>query len=240
VDFYRFFERNRKRVLKDIMADERGGPNIDYTDIRMWRNNPELVLKVAHKCVWRWGRHYEDKEDLHMYIVEAILKAINKFNPDKGMKANNYIWTAARRSVLDYGRAFGRHFKGRNPETRIHIRESEYHEMDMTDAGDDPGFGLLGYARYRASHTDRHEDFDLIQDLKQESDLIKKIIFCFYFLEMTGPEIAEELEVSEGWVHKKIKDYKHRYHMRNYRSDSDKSSFSYLEDLPLEKLDDFY
>jgi RNA polymerase sigma factor (sigma-70 family) len=230
------------------MTVERGGQDIDYNDIRMWRNNPELILRTAKKYAYRWGNNYTDKEDLQMAIVEAILKAIEKFDPNRGTTLNGHIWISAKRAVMDYGRKHGREFKGRDPKKRIYIRESEYHEVDETDFAEKKGYRLLSHARFVAAHYDSHENFDFIQTLKKESDLMKKAIFCFYFLEMTAAEIAEETGRSEFWVWKKIAEWKDKFYLENvledqnenYQNDNSRSSFSCLEDLPMEKLEDFY
>lgn len=220
--------------------NERAPNDIDYNDIRMWRNNPELILRTAKRFAYKWGQAYEDKEDLQMVIAEAIMKVLAKWEPGHGTTLYGMIWIQGKRAVMDYGRKFGLQFKGRNPETRVYTRHYEYHEQDSEDMFDDSSAGILAYARFRGSTTDHHENFDLIQFLKKENDLTKKIIFCFYFLEMTAGEIAEELGCSENWIHQKIKKFKRKYYNEHYRNDNSRSSFSYLEDLPIQKLDEFY
>ena len=214
--------------------------NIDYSDIRMWRNNPELILRKAKNYAYRWGSAYDDKEDLQMVIAEAILKMIDKFDPSYGTTINGQIYMAAKRAVLDYGRKYGKFFKGRNPETRIDIRESEYHEIDLDDMGEVRGIGKVIEARMKASTSDRHENFHLIQELKKENDLTRKIIFSIYFLDIPARELAEELGCSEGWIHEKVQKFKDKYYKENYLNGNSRSSFSCLEDLPMEKLEDFY
>src|SRR5574343_292586 len=77
--------------------------NIDYSDIRMWRNNPELILRKSKNYAYRWGSAYDDKEDLQMVIAEAILKMIERFDPSYGTSINGQIYMAAKRAVMDYG-----------------------------------------------------------------------------------------------------------------------------------------
>lgn len=212
---------------------------IDYNDIRMWRNNPELILRTAKRFAYRWGQAYEDKEDLQMFIVEAILKVIEKFESGHGTTLYGMIWIQSKRAVLDYGRKYGKHFRGRNPETRVHFNESEYHEQDLDDMWEDAGSARLNEARFKGAHWDNHENFDLIQRLKKEDDVTRKIVFCFYFLEWTAKEIADELGCSENWINQKLAKFRERY-THGSRRDKWKSLFSCLEDLPMQKLDEFY
>lgn len=222
------------------MTEARGGKDIDYNDIRLWRNNPELILRTAWRYVYRWGQHYEDREDLVMFVAEAIIKMLNKFDPERGTTLNGQIWITGKRAIGDYGRKYGRHFRGRNPETRVYFNESEYHEQELDDMAETPGSGQLNYARYKGATWDHHENFHLIQEIKKEDDITRKIVFCFYFLEWTAKEIADEMGCSENWINKKLKKFKDKYYKENYLNGNSKSSFSCLEDLPMEKLEDFY
>jgi RNA polymerase sigma factor (sigma-70 family) len=210
---------------------------LDYNNIDTWRDNPDLIMRTARRYAYRWGQAYNDKEDLEGFIVEALLKVIKRYEPGYGTSPSGYIWIAGKRAVMDYGRKYGRHFKGRNPETRIQIRETEYNEFDG-DIDDTPG--IVNYARYRGATWDRHEDFDLIQYLKREPLLIRKIIFFNYFLEMTAEEIAEELGKSPTWIHRKIQYFKEDYYKDNFLQDKDKYSSLCLEDFQMQKLEDFY
>ena len=219
--------------------DAKRGGDIDYNDIRMWRNNPELILRTALRYAYKWGQAYEDKEDLQMFIAESILKVIEKYEPGHGTTLGGMIWIQGKRAVMDYGRKYGRHFRGRNPETRVYFNESEYHEQELDDMAAEPGFGRLTEARFRGATWDKHENFDFIQRLKQEDDITRKIVFCSYFLEWTAAEIAEELGCSENWIHQKIARFKERY-IHGSRNDKWKSLFSCLEDLPTQKLEEFY
>jgi len=213
---------------------------LDLNNINDWRENPEFILRIAMKYAWRWGAAYSDKEDLQMYLVETILKSLDKFKPEYGTSLNGYIWMACKRAVLDYGRKYGAFFKGRNPETRIFTKTREYHEIEISDLSDQRGAGELQNARFKAANHDKHENYDLIQALKKESYRTRKVVFYFYFLDMLCSEIGQEMEISESRVWQILEKFRYHYHKKHLAKDKKKFLSSSLEDLPMEKLEDFY
>lgn len=208
-------------------------------DIDTWKNDPYLILETARRYTRKWGRPYSDKEDLQMYITEIILKSLDKYDSNRGMNANSYIYKVSRRAVWDYGRKFGEYYRGRG-DKQVVVQGIEYHEIDIDDLAEDRGMRVLNQVRLRYSHVDKHENFDFIQYLKKFDQAMKKIIFYFYFLEMKCSEIAKELGVSEGRIWQQLINFRNRYQKDHLVNDNTKFSSSSLEDSPIEKLEDFY
>jgi len=215
---------------------------LDLNNIKTWRENPELILNMSRIQSLKYGNNFEDKEDLQMYIAEVLLKSLEKFDSKHRKKLKNYLWSAGYWATLDYGRKYGRlsKYTSKYRKNKIDIREIEYHEIDFDDLGESRGMELLDSLRLKAAHWDRHESFDFIQTLKKEKLFVRKIIFYFYFLDWHLSEIAEELNKSESWISKKIRKFEENFHAENLASVNLKSSSLFLEDLPMEKLEDFY
>jgi len=208
-------------------------------DIEYWRNNPDSILLVARIYAKKWGGWSVDLEDCQMYLAERIVSAIEKFDSALNVSASSYIYRVCRYAVKDYLRKYGSSYKllGARREIKVDIRTVEYHEEDRDD---DPTSRSLQNARFNGAHHDFHHDFDLIQALKKETLQTRKIVFFYYFLEWTIPQIAEELERDQTWIHRKLHQFGRKYYKNHLAPESYRSSSSYQEDIQIEKLEDIY
>lgn len=171
----------------------------------------EHILNIAKYHVYKKAYAGLDVDDAIQDVVEALLKCMRSYDPDKGASFKYYIHRRARGAVLDSMRKQGTEYTVKlmtDKETgtvarKFAYRVCEYDTIEYTDSLQDYNDieKTKMWAKYATTDRKNIEEWELLRSCIHILSVKEKtILFYYYWLNYSMSEIGKFFEVTEGRI----------------------------------------
>jgi len=164
-------------------------------------HNIRLVLYISRKYLRNCESSNIDFEDLVMTGIEGLIKGINTYRFDKGVKLSVYITKCINNEILMYLK------KNKRYENVVHFEEIinvdfDGNELTWEDVCQDD---TCNYLEYFIRNMEYIRIREIIEDLDDSDKEFVKLYFGFYDRIYNQKEIAEIMGISQSYTSRKIK-----------------------------------